>query len=599
MTDIKQIAEQVTMQSFVNCYLRETGHYQLMSSSEFPQVKTEEEQVIVCELPHQNMKLIFPVRYWSLTGRHQFAYPFYLQAVEDGMVITLDYISLVSLLTKELSLHHDQGNTQDELMLRVILSCQNLSKYIESRKEDSARLVQDDFDFIEAEQSLLLGHLLHPTPKSKQGISDKEDQLYSPEMKGEFQLHYFKARKDYIIQDSSLHDSAGEQIINQLQNDPEISLEMIEQILNEQSDFVLFPVHPLQAQAMLEDQEIRVLLKKGLLDYIGPLGSPFSATSSFRTVYRKDSEYMYKFSIPIKITNSLRVNQQKELDRGVEISRLLETEVGSRLYEKFPGFEIIQDPAYLKLQLPNSDSSYDVVLRSNPFYEGSRQVTLTAGLCQDHAYSEQSRLQVLIEKIAASENRKVDEVSLDWFERYLSLTLEPLLWLYRKYGIVLEAHQQNSIVKLQDGYPVHFYYRDNQGYYYSKSKAEYLRKILPDLNKKSDTICADDIAVERFRYYFFLNHLFGLINSFGMKGLISEESLMELLHERLKQHEDENSESSGLLNSLLYDAQLPCKANLLTRFYDMDELIGSLANQSVYTLVENPLYRKEETVHGI
>ncbi|MFD2922667.1 IucA/IucC family protein [Halobacillus naozhouensis] len=599
MNEVKRTAEQVTMQSFANCYVRETGHFQLMNSSDFPRMTTVEERVIACELSHQNLTLIFPVRYWSLTGRHQFAFPFYMQPGEDGVLLPLDYISLVALITKELSLNHGRGNTQDELMLRVILSCQNLNKYIESRKGDSDRLVQGDFDFIEAEQSLLLGHLLHPTPKSKQGITEKEDNLYSPEMKGEFQLHYFKAEQDVIIQDSSLQHSAGLQMINQLQDDPEISQEMIEQILNEQNNAVLFPVHPLQAQKMLEDQGVRELLEKDQLEYIGPLGSPYSATSSFRTVYRQDSEFMYKFSIPIKITNSLRVNQQKELDRGVEISKLLDTEMGSSLYEAFPSFEVIQDPAYLKLLLPNAGSTYDVVLRRNPFYEGSRQVTLVAGLCQDHAYSEQSRLQVLIEQIAANEGRTAAAVSHDWFDRYLSLTLEPLLWLYKKYGIVLEAHQQNSIVKLEDGYPVHFYYRDNQGYYFSQSKAEHLRKILPDLNKKSDTVCADDIADERFRYYFFLNHLFGLINSFGMKRLISEEQLMELLHERLKEHEEEYSEPSALLNSLLYEDKLPCKANLLTRFYDMDELTGSLENQSVYTLVDNPLYRKVESVHGI
>ena len=32
---------------------------------------------------------------------------------------------------------------------------------------------------------------------------------------------------------------------------------------------------------------------------------------------------MLKFSVPVKITNSLRINKQKELDRGVEMSRIL------------------------------------------------------------------------------------------------------------------------------------------------------------------------------------------------------------------------------------------------------------------------------------
>ncbi|UOQ94308.1 IucA/IucC family siderophore biosynthesis protein [Halobacillus shinanisalinarum] len=595
MTQTTLMAEQATMQSFVNCYLRETGQFKIESSKNLSQLAMNVEKVIVCELPYQNRTLFFPVDYWSLTGRHKLIFPLYLKTGERDELVSLDYITLVSLITKELSLKHRQQEAQDELMLRVILSCQNMKRYIENRREEAEKLVGADFDFIEAEQSLLLGHLLHPTPKSKQGISNKEDNLYSPEMKGEFQLHYFRADKDYIVQGSSLADSAGDQMIEQLNGDPEIDVETLERILEKSENSVVFPVHPLQAKQMLEDDEVLSLMDKKELVYLGPLGSKYSPTSSFRTVFRKDSKYMYKFSLPIKITNSLRINQQKELDRGVEVSNLLKTGVGESLSNAYPSFQVIQDPAYIKLKLPHSNSAYDVVLRNNPFRIEGDQVTLIAGLCQDHAYSQRSRLQVVIEKIARAEGRSLEAVSLDWFKRYLSLTLEPLMWLYKTYGIALEAHQQNSLVKLENGYPVHFYYRDNQGYYFSESKADLLRSHLPRLNEESDTICSDTIAVERFRYYFFINHLFGLINSFGMNGLIKEEYLLDVLRERLAYHNDQTNE---LLNSLLNDSTLPCKANLLTRFYDLDELVGSLENQSVYTFVDNPLCKEAQEVYG-
>ncbi|UOR11766.1 IucA/IucC family protein [Halobacillus amylolyticus] len=598
MTDSRLVAEKATMQSFVNCYLRETGQYKIESSKNLPQLTMNVERVIVCALPYQSRTLLFPVDYWSLTGRHKLIFPLYLKISDSYELVSLDYISLVSLITKELSLKHQQEEAQDELMLRVILSCQNMKRYIEYRSAEAEKLVQEDFDFIEAEQSLLLGHLLHPTPKSKQGISKKEDELYSPEMKGDFQLHYFRVNKDYIIQDSSLCDSAGDQMIEQLNSDPEIDVETLEQILEESENSVVFPIHPLQAKEMLEEDEVLSLMDKKELVYLGPMGSKYSPTSSFRTVFRKDSKYMYKFSLPIKITNSLRINQQKELDRGVEVSHLLNTEVGESLSKAHPNFEVIQDPAYIKLKLPHSSSAYDVVLRNNPFHLESDQITLIAGLCQDHAYSQRSRLQVVIENIATTEGRSLEAVSLDWFKRYLSLTLDPLMWLYKTYGIALEAHQQNSLVKLENGYPAHFYYRDNQGYYFSESKVDLLRAYLPELNEKSDTICSDEIAVERFRYYFFLNHLFGLINSFGMNRLITEERLLDVLRERLAYHHDQTNESLTLLNSLLNDPTLPCKANLLTRFYDMDELEGTLENQSVYTRVDNPLFREEEEVYG-
>lgn len=51
-------------------------------------------------------------------------------------------------------------------MLRIILSCRNIERFIRERESDRAALSSADFEYIEAEQSLLLGHLTHPTPKA-------------------------------------------------------------------------------------------------------------------------------------------------------------------------------------------------------------------------------------------------------------------------------------------------------------------------------------------------------------------------------------------------------------------------------------------------
>ncbi len=44
-----------------------------------------------------------------------------------------------------------------------------------------------------------------------------------------------------------------------------------------------------------------------------------------------------------------------------------------------------------------------------------------------------------------------------------------------------------------------------------------------------------------------------------------------------------------LLDRLLDDDRWPCKANLLTRAHDMDELVGDISTQSVYVTLPNPL----------
>ncbi|MED4731319.1 IucA/IucC family protein [Aneurinibacillus migulanus] len=595
MHHMKYIAEKATIQSFLNCYLRETGNYVKHAFKRFDYVLFEKhpaspQTVFVSTLPVQGIEIIIPVRYLSATGRHLFSFPIYYRTEASRMPQPADYITLTSLIAKELLLEQGRTDAEDEFILRVILSSRNIQRYVENRVEDTYSLTRTDFSFIEAEQSLLLGHLLHPTPKSKQGISEEEERIFSPELKGEFQLHYFKAHPSIVLQDSSVEKSAAAIIKEEISNDPSVGQGFIEE--NYRDEAVLLPAHPLQARALMEKPEVQGLLKNGLLEYIGPVGRKFTATSSVRTVYSRQARYMYKFSIPIKITNSLRANKQKELDRGVEISRLLQTEVGERLSKRYGNFRIISDPAYINIKLQGEESGFEVVIRENPFYEDNKHASLIAGLCQDHAYGGKSRLGSIIEEIAVQEGRTTEEVSVDWFKKYLSISLEPIIWLYEEYGLALEAHQQNAIVRLKDGYPDIFYYRDNQGYYYCESKADRLAGLIPELSRKSHTICSDHVAEERLRYYFFFNHLFGLINGFGTAGLVQEEKLLQTLRESLEGQYRQTGETCNLLYSLLHMSELPCKANLLTRFYDMDELVGSLEAQSVYTVIQNPLLQK-------
>ncbi|SFK09964.1 Siderophore synthetase component [Halobacillus dabanensis] len=578
----KEIAEKATMQSFLNCYLRETENYEWINPME-TSYETSEQSMLRIPLARQNSSIYVPVNYWSLTGRHIFDFPIYYKTDGLGEHQPLDYVTMTSLLVRECLIGNGQEFSEDELVLRVLLSCKKIKEYITARYEDRHELIDKEFSYIEAEQSLLFGHLMHPTPKSKQGLTDVQDRKYSPEYKGRFQLHYFSVCPELVDQDSTLKHSAAVCIFEDVKN-----TEGADQVVKEwNKGRYIIPVHPLQVSVVMEAQEVKSLLESGDLRYLGPAGKWFTATSSFRTLYSETSAYMYKFSVPVKITNSLRLNQPKELARGVEVARLLDTEVGEQMKRHHPQFHMIKDPASINIPLSEEASGFEVSLRENPFEEDDKQVSLVAGLVQDHPYGSYSRLSTIIRGLAEQEGRTMEEVSLAWFDQYLSISLEPILWLYHTYGMALEAHQQNSVVRLKEGYPVTFYYRDNQGYYFCQSKADQLKKLLPSLNSKSDTICADDIAEERLRYYFFFNHLYGLINGFGVSRLIDEEKLIDLLRIRLREHLP-----SSLVRNLLEEDKLPCKANLLTRLHDMDELVGPMEAQSVYTAVDNPLSAK-------
>ncbi|MFD2672394.1 IucA/IucC family protein [Marinicrinis sediminis] len=608
---LKHKAEEATMQSFLNCYVRETEGSTMLDRNQVYMDDYREEwrryeqddqavAVLICPLPNLNLIMTAPVYYRSRTGRHRFGFPMHVRPEEGNTVTELDYVTLTALLSKELTLSSSRASQQDELMLRVIQSCQLMSQFIQGRSGDEHELYGYDQHYLQAEQALVLGHLLHPTPKSRQGIPDAEQAVYAPELKGSFPLHYMKVHESIVKQDAAGSRSASDWVLDELRQDPEIEAGVIEREVR-QPGYVILPLHPIQAAELLKKPYVQQWITEGKMVDMGQMGRAYYPTSSLRTVYHPDASMMLKLSAPIKVTNSLRLNKMKELERGVEVARMMNSPIGKEMKSLHPSFDILLDPAYLTVEVPGQEESgFEVMLRDNPFQrEKGNQVTLLAALFQEPITGNHSRLRTIIEQLAQKEGRSTEAVSRDWFAAYLNVSFKPMMWLFLTYGIALEAHQQNSLLQLSEGgYPSHFYYRDNQGYYYCHSTLERLKALVPGLDEKSHTACEDAVGDERFRYYFFLNNLFGVVNGFGSAGLIREEELLDMLREELQKLRPENREPSRLIASLLDDEQLPCKANLLTRLHDMDELVGPMESQSVYVRIPNPLKQEVPVPHA-
>lgn len=574
-------AARATLQSLLNSFLRETGIGTWQDTAGTWKLEVP--------LGSQGGRMLVSIKHRSLTGRHLFQFPLQWQgdAEHEPTAEDEDELVLAERLVLELGqlVKVEAGERTEELLQKIKESCASIEQFVAARDGDRDQLYGFDGDFITAEQSLLFGHLLHPTPKCRDGVPESLNGVFSPELKGQFQLHYFRAHRSIVREDSALEYTTATAWIKSDLRQADENLPF-----TQTDDYTLIPLHPLQANEVLAKPAVQKLIEEGLLQDIGRVGRYYLATSSFRTMYHPESPFMPKGSVPVRITNSVRVNLFKELERGVEVTRLLRTKVGE-VSRQYPAFAIVNDPAYVSIALDGEEESgFEVVLRANPFQgEQAKQAALVASLVQDPLDGSESRLGTIIHQLAQQESRSKEEVSLDWFRQYLDISLKPMIWLYETHGIALEAHQQNSVVQLHKGYPHRYFYRDNQGYYFCNSMKEHLNKELPGIGEKSQTFCDDSIADERFRYYVIFNHLFGLINGFGTAGLADERDLLRELRAVLEQFLPMNREPSIFLQSLLTEAKIPCKANLLTRLYDMDELVGSLENQSVYVLVDNPL----------
>ncbi|MFE5545246.1 IucA/IucC family protein [Streptomyces sp. NPDC056534] len=563
--DPQRAADAAAVENLLRCWVRETN------------LPAPGSTTLRIPLDASGTALLVPVRYWSPTGWHRFGAP-----ALEGLPATapaVDAVTVAALLSRESG--RPEGT---ELVGRVADSARRTADFLTERRRSPQPHPDADL-FLAAEQSLLLGHPLHPTPKSREGLSDAEARLYSPELHGSFPLHWLAVDSSLLASDSGWTEQGRPVSAEQL------AIGLAEGLTLPAGTAPL-PVHPWQARELLHRSDIRALVDAGLLHDLGLHGSPWHPTSSVRTVHRPGARAMLKLSLGLRITNSRRENLRKELHRGVEVHRLLRTGLVDEWQAAHPGFDIVRDPAWLAVDTPDGAPvpGLDLMIRHNPFGPGDDAVcvaSLTAPRPWPGTGAMRSRLADVISRLAARTGRPTTAVAAEWFLRYLDQVVRPVLWLDGHAGIALEAHQQNTLVLLDpDGWPVGGRYRDNQGYYFRESHRSELESRLPGIGAASDTFVSDQVTDERFAYYLGINNVLGLIGAFGAQHLADERVLLAAFRSFLT---SSTSLGSPLPHRLLEAATLRSKANLLTRLHGMDELVGPVDTQSVYVTVTNPL----------
>ncbi|MCD9881025.1 IucA/IucC family protein [Streptomyces guryensis] len=582
-------ADAAAVENLLRCWVREAG------------LPAPDDGTLRIPLPASGTALLAPVHYWSPTGWHRFGLPFLVNAPEPSL--PADAVTVAALLARETP---GSGNdaaassSGPDLVGRVADSLRRTVTFIRERRERPA----DGPDlFLASEQALVLGHPLHPTPKSREGLSEAEARLYSPELRGSFPLHWLAVAPSVLATDSAWTER-GRPVPA-----PQLMARLAETALALPDGYAALPLHPWQLREVRQRAETAALFDDGLLRDLGTHGSPWHPTSSVRTVHRSGSPAMLKLSLGLRITNSQRENLRKELHRGVEVHRLLRRGLSKQWQAAHPGFDIVRDPAWLAVDAPDGSSvpGLDVMIRHNPF-NPSDNVSCIAGLVaprpqagtdgtsgaarpEDGPSPLQSRLATVITRLAGRTGHPCAVVAAEWFLRYLEQVVRPVLWLDAAAGIVLEAHQQNTLLLLDaDGWPVGGRYRDNQGYYFRESRRAQLDARLPGIGEHSDTFVSDEVTDERFAYYLAINNVLGLIGAFGSQRLADEWLLLAAFRHFLSDVASGPAPLGTSLPALLLDSPvLRCKANLLTRLHGLDELVGPVDTQSVYVTITNPL----------
>ena len=589
---MKELANRLAMQHLVNAYSQETGKASLFEK--YQQNSTQlafSQGLTLLSLPLSliQAQLFVPLSYVSRVGRHRIAaLP---QIFQKGQKLNFSAVAMVSLLLEELVQQSEGRVDAASLVERWIQSRDALQQFLNIRAEDFDALVQVEQGFIESEQALILGHSMHPAPKSRTGFVHEDWQKYSPEACGQTQLHYWLVASEYIAEGTALEQAFSIQLKQEIKwHLSESELET----LAAYAHYKLLPMHPWQARYLQSKVWFKSLKAKLKIIDLGEKAWIFSPTTSVRTLASFNAPWMLKPSLSVMITNSIRVNLAKECHRGEMTHRLWHSELGQSILKQCPSLKAVNDPAWIALQLDGEIIDETIcIVRDQPFTP-VQQVTCIASLCQDHPVEERNRFNALFDQIASQQklNDKA-QIAHDWFKTFLNISLRPLMYVYHRYGMAFESHQQNVLVELKDGWPQWLWLRDNQGFNYIEELADEILQQFPELHDKAHAVGSKTFVDERFSYYFFGNTLFGIINAIGATGFVSEQDLLSVLQQHLfdllKQYPD-----SSLIQSLLYQPTLPYKGNLLTRLYELDELIAPVENQSVYIQLANPLYIQQE-----
>lgn len=580
------VSDRLSLQNLLNAYCFEMQIGRVVNISEQPESYAQVscgKAILELNLLPFDMLMIVPIERYSLLGQLRYSDTPFVYSNEKW--VQPSAVSVASLILEDIVHRHEDVEALDSkgVLQRWIHSYHGLKAILGYRSDEIDDITELQMNFIQTEQNLIYGHAMHPTPKGREGFHSEEWATYAPETNSKFQLTYWLVDPKYIVDEFVDGDSICGDLVEILS--PHMS-KYQQNIIKQNPKFKLLPVHPWQARFLQKEKWYQQLRDSSELYNLGDMGWYMHPTTSVRTLAAFEAKWMFKMSLSVAITNSVRINLPKECKRGLSACKIWRSDYGQHLNKQYPTIRVLNDPAWIALKIDEKIIDETIcILRDNPFTPNT-QVTNLASLCQDHPIRVANRFNTLFNSIHESTGEDLRTIAVQWFQTYLDVAFVPLIDLYYQQGIGFEAHQQNSLIELKDGYPSQFWVRDNQGFGYIAEYAMALIDSMPELISEAECVVPEDFADFRFSYYLVGNSIFGLIIAIARTGLVSEEQLLSDFYDCLTQLEGKYPHRS-LFDLLLRSDTLPFKGNLLTRMHALDELTAAVESQSIYVDIPN------------
>jgi siderophore synthetase component len=577
--EIAQEAIDITFTILLNCCVRELGNNSFYEGiPKYDPVlksymsKYNHKLHLKLDFPIDKVEVYAPISYRSETFRHLYHFPVMERDLTAETIREIDAERLLELITTHVRQQYPLADSKN-VKKRMKLSTEKIAQFLEHFQASRQEFNKPEMTFIEAEQLFPAGHLLHPLTKGREGFTEAEVLKYAPETGGQFQLYYFLVHPNLVTEKSVDNilpsDFAKASVVEASNGDKKVH-----DLLEKYPQWKVIPVHPWEAAYFKSQTTFDTLVKENLLIDLGEFGKEFTATSSVRTVYNNESDYMYKFSLHVKITGAERINHYHELYRGYEVSRLMQTAWGDNVKKSYPDIELICDPGFISVSYNgNVLDSFSTSVRYNPFKinanEKEKNICLLASLCQDSILGDPSRMQNVIKKASQQNGLSLEKTSELWFKKYIDIIVGGVVKMFNEQGMFCEWHQQNTLVQLDATFmPEKLFFRDNQSFLFRKSFEEQLNEIVPGLSENGKMFIPDDRLYNLLLHYFWVGNILAVVNTFGTSQLADEKNLLTILYDTLEalQKEDE----SGLVTFILESRHWKVKGNLLTALNDID-----------------------------
>jgi len=318
------------------------------------------------------------------------------------------------------------------------------------------------------EQWSAVGHPYHPNHKTRLGMTPAEVLGFCPEFEPQVQVGLVAARRERTHCETLPGEPSGDLWLERhFPAQAAAWREALTEQGKDPGDYLALPVHPWQARHVIPKRFARSIAKGDLVPVPGQT-IPCAPLVSVRTLVPSSAAEAphLKLSLGVRLTSMVRTISPRSCEMGPRISQLL-LDLIARDAALSSSMQI--QPEELGLYFASSDAAeledaryLSALLRRNP-YQSCEPDDFVIPTTAVTAASPMTGGPLFLEISEAAAGTDAAAIRMR-FADYAEALLRPLLTLYLRYGIGLEAHMQNTLALYsRSGMHQGFIFRDFGG----------------------------------------------------------------------------------------------------------------------------------------